>query len=146
MNHSLVNDVLEKRFTEAEVWALIKECDRNKTPGSDGFNMLCVQKGWKVIKNDIMKFMKEFHDNSRLGYGMNCSLVTLIPKNDNPSSIGDYRPVSLINSVYKILSKVLASRFKQVLPAVIDKAQSVFLSGTNIIDGVLIANEVVDWC
>lgn len=51
-----------------------------------------------------MAFMNEFHKNSKLGYGVNCPFITLIPKKDCPSSLGDYRPISLINSVYKILT------------------------------------------
>ncbi|GMP57019.1 hypothetical protein CsSME_00021277 [Camellia sinensis var. sinensis] len=89
--------------------------------------------------------MKEFYNNSKLGYRVNCSFVTLIPKKENPSSLLDYKPINLINSPYKVLSKVLANRIKQVLPIVIDKAQSAFVGGINIVDGVLIANEVVDW-
>lgn len=71
-------EILENDFTEAEVWEAIRESDGNKAPGPDGFNMMCFQKGWKVMKEDIMNFMKEFHKNSRLGYGINCSFVTLL--------------------------------------------------------------------
>lgn len=92
------------------------------------------------MKKEIMNFMKEFHSNSRLGFGVNCSFAK-----ENPVDIGDFRPISLINSVYKILSKVLASRFKQVLPAVVDHVQYAFLGERSIMNGVLIANEVVDW-
>ncbi|XP_028099858.1 uncharacterized protein LOC114299337 [Camellia sinensis] len=97
-------DSLEREFTKEEMWAAIKECDGNKAPGPDGFNMLFFQKSWKFLKGDIMKFMKEFYSNSKLGYGVNCSFVTLIPKKDNPNSLIDYRPISLINSPYKMLS------------------------------------------
>lgn len=107
--------------------------------------MMFFQKGWKFLKGDIMKFMKEFYSNCKLGYGVNCSFVALIPEKENPTSLFDYRPIGLINSLYKVLSKVLANRLKQVLPTVIDKAQSAFVGGRSILDGVLIANEAVDW-
>ncbi|XP_028075237.1 uncharacterized protein LOC114277538 [Camellia sinensis] len=76
--------------------------------------------------------------------GMNISFFTLIPKKVNALNLNDYRPISLIGSMYKLLSKVLASRLKPVLPEVINETQSTFLGGRNILDGVLIANEIMD--
>ena len=66
-----------------------------------------------------MQFMREFHTNSKLVLGINSSFVALIPKNDNPSSLSELRPISLIGSLYKVLSKVLSSRIKVVLSKII---------------------------
>ncbi|XP_028104780.1 uncharacterized protein LOC114303834 [Camellia sinensis] len=54
-----VDAILERGFSEEEVWAVVKECDGNKAPDPDGFNMMLFQKGWKFLKDDIIKFMKE---------------------------------------------------------------------------------------
>lgn len=96
------------------------------------------------MKDDILKSMAEFHEHGRLVKGLNCFFATLIPKKENPTSIQDFRPISLINSIYKILSKVLACRLKMVLPSIISPTQSAFMSGRNIVNGILVANEVVD--
>ncbi|XP_028126943.1 uncharacterized protein LOC114323538 [Camellia sinensis] len=134
---------LEEMFTEEEIWAAIQDCDGNKAPGPDGFNLACIKKCCEIMKGDIL--MYEFHTNGKLARGVNSSFMVLIPKKDNPIGLGDYRPISLVTSVYKILAKVLSRRLKKVLPSVIDKVQSAFVSGRYILDGVLIANEVVDW-
>ncbi|XP_028113957.1 uncharacterized protein LOC114312000 [Camellia sinensis] len=88
--------------------------------------------------------MRDFHQNAKLVRGLNSSFIALIPKNENPASLNEYRPISLVGSMYKILAKVLSNRLKQVLPRIISETQSAFLRGRNILDGILIANEIVD--
>ncbi|MCI07590.1 LINE-1 reverse transcriptase like, partial [Trifolium medium] len=72
------------------------------------------------------------------------SFLTLIPKKDHPQALSDYRPICLVSSLYKILSKVLAARLKKVLGKVISKVQSAFLPNRQILDGVLVVNELLD--
>ncbi|XP_028093923.1 uncharacterized protein LOC114294021 [Camellia sinensis] len=114
---------LEAVFSEDEIWAALKDCDGNKTPGPDGFNLACVQKCWPVMKSEIVRMFHEFHTNAKLSTGINSSFIVLIPKRDNSSRLGDYRPISLVSSIYKILAKVLSKRVKQVLSAMISEVQ-----------------------
>ena len=73
----------------------------------------------------------------------NASFIALIPKINDPQSFNDYRPISLIGCVYKILAKVLAKRLAAVLPHLIDERQTTFMKGRHILHGVLIANEAI---
>ena len=91
-----------------------------------------------------LNFFNEFHRHARLPKGISASFLALIPKTTNPQGLGEYRPISLIGCLYKMLSKVLAGRFKKVLKCVISSVQSAFLTGRNILDGVVVVNEVMD--
>ncbi|XP_028116964.1 uncharacterized protein LOC114314700 [Camellia sinensis] len=76
----LVVEFLEPEFTMEEVWEAVKDCNGNKAPRPDGFNMTCIQKCWNVMKSDIFQSMQEFYNNSKLVIGLNSSFITLAPK------------------------------------------------------------------
>lgn len=96
------------------------------------------------MKTEICAFIHEFHRTGKFVRDFNPSFIVLIPKKDNPLSLRDYRPISLINSMYKILAKILETRMAAVLPKVISDSQSAFLRSRSISDGILITNEVID--
>lgn len=112
---------LAAEFSEDEVRAAVKECDGDKALGPDGFNLACIQKNWLVMKNDVMQFMQEFHLNGKLVKGLNSSFIALVPKKENVVELRDFRPISLVNSIYKILAKVLSRRLKRVIPKIINE-------------------------
>lgn len=76
--------------------------------------------------------------------GANCSFMVLIPKRKHPSKIHDYRLISLVGCIYKVISKILTNRLKEVINNIISKTQSTFIFGRYILDGILVANEIVD--
>jgi len=66
-----------------------------------------------------MRFMTEFHRNGRLLRGINSFFIALISKTDNPQKLNDFRPISLVGSIYKILAKIIANRLRHVIGSII---------------------------
>jgi len=98
---------------------------------------------WSVLKEDILNTMKHFHEFQVFEKSMNATYVALIPKKSGATSLRDFRPISLISGMYKIIAKVLAERLKQVVNKVVNK-QMAFIKGRQIMDAALIASECVD--
>lgn len=136
---------LEECFYENEIWDVIKNCDENKSPGPDGFNFNFFKHFWSVIKEDVCKFFEEFHANGKLVRILNASFISLIPKIPYPQEVADFRPISFIGNVYKLVSKVLGTRLQKILPRVITENQFSFTPGRQINDCILLATEVVDF-
>lgn len=111
-----------------------------KCPGPYGINFKFIKLFWHLLKDDAMQFLVEFHQHGVLPRGSDFSFITLIPKVNEPQSLGDFRPVSLVGCMYKILAKILANRLKRVLYGVIDKRQSAFIGGRNLVYSVVVGN------
>nr|KAJ0191956.1 hypothetical protein LSAT_V11C800414360 [Lactuca sativa] len=89
--------------------------------------------------------MKHFEASGYIDKGCNSSFIILVPKVQDPITINDFRPISLIGCLYKIISKVLAERLKKVVHLVVSSAQTTFIKNRNILDGPLILNEFISW-
>lgn len=96
------------------------------------------------MKEDIIGFLTEFHRNGKLSRGIYSTFIVLIPKVESPQKLNEFRPISLVGNMYKILAKLLANRLKMVIVSVISETQTTFVKNKQILYGVLIANEVVD--
>ena len=68
----------------------------------------------------------------------------MIPKTENPIRLHEYRPISLVRCIYKIIDKILSNRLKLVLSTIIDYKQSAFIKDRGLLDGVVMANEVIE--
>ncbi|KAI3517218.1 hypothetical protein L1887_16430 [Cichorium endivia] len=140
-----ISNNLEEEFSLEEVKRAVWDCGNEKAPGPDGFSFAFIKKYWDNIKDDFMAFVKRFERFGRIGKGCNSSFITLVPKVKDPLNLGDFRPISLIGCMYKIIAKSLANRLKRVVGLNIDEVQTAFVEGRNILDGPLIVNEICSW-
>jgi len=136
--------MLVERFHEDEIRAAVWDCGSEKSIGPDGLNFKFIKQFWKQLKPDISRFLDEFYANGIFPRGSNASFIALIPKVKDPQNLNEYRPISLIGCVYKIVPKLLANTLKKVMPEIIDARQSAFIGGRHLLHSVLIAIEAVE--
>lgn len=124
-------------YTAEEVLLAIKQIQPTKTPGSYEMAPIFFQKYWAIIGEDmlsvVLKALNMFLES------LNHTFISLFPKNKNPKGVPNYRPISLCNVLYKIVTKVFANRLKVVLPKIVSNTQSAFVLGCLIPDKILIA-------
>ena len=138
------NRLLTDPFDEEEIKEAIWNCDGQKSPGPDGVTFSFIKMFWGLVNKEVVGALKYFHKEGKIPKGCNASFLTLIPKSENPQSLEEYRPISLVGCLYKIVTKVLSKRVKKVIEKVIDGSQSAFLSNRGLLDSVLVVNEVLD--
>ncbi|KAL4298113.1 hypothetical protein GQ457_12G008760 [Hibiscus cannabinus] len=136
---------LERPFTMEEIISALSSLDGSRALGSDGFNMNFLKRFWTQLKDEILIFFEQFQKGEVRDVSFNHSFIVLLPKAKSPVSIGDYRPISLVGSIYKLLSKILTNRLKSVSEDLIGETQFAFCPGKQILDCSLISNELIDY-
>lgn len=85
------------------------QCGGTKSLGPDGFNFNFVKKNWKILGADFIRAIFSFYNLGFIPRCCNASFISLVPKKDNSSSWNDFRPISLVGCIYKVISKMLAN-------------------------------------
>ncbi|KAJ0482819.1 putative RNA-directed DNA polymerase [Helianthus annuus] len=132
-------------FSLEEIKSAVWDCHGDRAPGPDGVNFGFIKRCWAGFQQDFINLFNEFYLNPSINLGCTASFLALIPKCSDPSGLADFRPISLIGCINKIISKVLVKRLKVVIHKLISEEQTAFLSNRSILDGPIILNEVVAW-
>ncbi|KAK1554997.1 hypothetical protein Q3G72_020206 [Acer saccharum] len=141
--NSDMSQLLGEVFRADEVKRALFEMNPTKAPGPDGFQAIFFQKSWSVVGEELTNICLKVLNGTASIRDFNYTNIVLIPKIKNPSSPKDFRPISLCSVVYKTVTKVMANRLKEILPAIISPSQSAFIPGRLIFDNVLISFEIL---
>ena len=101
--------------------------DLDKAPGPDGFTARFYISCWDIIKRDLYIMIKKAQNCTKLGGSTNSSFLDLIPKEKGATNFNRFRPISLCNTGYKIITKIMANRLKKILPKLISEKQGGFV-------------------
>lgn len=137
-SQSLCNEV-----TNEEIERAMFSLNSSSSGGPDGFNAFFYQKCWNTLQPAVCNAVRHYFKTGNMPQSYNCTNIALIPKIKNATRVADYRPISCCNTIYKCISKIIASRLKVVLPSIISKNQAAFLEGRSILDNVLLSHELL---
>lgn len=107
----------------------LSELSNDKAPGPDGFNVFYIKQFRSELKGRVLESFSKFWDGENLPAGFNSSFLVLVPKVPILKLIQDYRPISLIKSVAKLLTKTIANRLGSLVDKLIDSHQFGFVKG-----------------
>jgi hypothetical protein len=139
-SHNLAD--LDMPFSEEEVWAIVKRIPSNKAPRPDGFTDRFYKTCWPIIKGDIMAAILAIWSRKFIGFAaLNTAYITLLPKKVDAAQPKDFRPISLVHSFAKLVTKLLANRLAARLQEMISPNQSAFIKGRFIQDNFMLMQQ-----
>nr|GEZ44190.1 RNA-directed DNA polymerase, eukaryota [Tanacetum cinerariifolium] len=118
---------LEGEVSNDEIKRAVWDCGTDKAPEPDGFTFGFYRRSWYLIDNDVYAAIKHFFIHGEIPKGCNSSFIALIPKISDANLVKDFRPISLIGSLYKIIAKILTNRLAGVLGDIVNEVQSAFV-------------------
>jgi hypothetical protein len=127
-------DGLDADFNNEEIEVVIKSIPNSHAPGPDGFNGLFIKKCWNIVKDDFVRLFRDFCTRNTDLTSINSSVIALIQKKENPETINDFRPISLLNYSLKCITKILSSRLQRVIIQLVHTNQYGFIKGRTIQD------------
>jgi hypothetical protein len=133
-------------FSTKEIDVVVKSLPYDKAPGPDGFNTDFIKKCWPIVKQDFYNLCEAFYNGDVCLQSINGSHITLIPKSDNATKVTDFRPISLLNTSVKIITKLLANRLQCLMPGLIHKNQYGFIKHRSIQDCMAWSLEYLHLC
>jgi hypothetical protein len=139
-------NILDQQFSTEEIDSVVRALPNNKSPGPDGFSNEFVKNCWSHIKQDFYDLCWAFQENSVCLQSINTSYITLIPKCQTPASVSDYRPISLLNTSMKLITKLLANRLQEKIIPLIHRNQYGFIKTRTIQDCLAWSFEYLHLC
>lgn len=126
-----------------EVEDAVKSMPSIKAPGPDGFTIDFFQHCWVTIKEEVCLLVENSRKVGRILPALNATFLSLIPKEANVVSANNFRPISLCNVIYKIITKIIATRLKPLLPSFISEERIGYVEGRQILDDIIHAHEII---
>lgn len=129
--------------TNEEIFSILKIMPSLKSLGPDGFLVIFYKHYWGSINHDVISAVKRFFQNGFLLKEWKNTFIILIPKCKGANTFKDFRPISLSNVCYKLISKIISNRLKPFLDRIISPHQTAFIQGRWINENSLVVQEIL---
>ena len=130
-------------FSGEDIRSAFFSLPRNKASGPDGYSPEFCMSTWSIVGGEVSAAVAEFFTSGSLLKQINATNLVLIPKIPNASKTSDFRPISCLNTIYKVISKLLSDRLKAIINLAVGNSQSAFIPGRLFSENVLLATEIV---
>ena len=137
--------ICECPLSEDEISRAVRGLSKGKTPGSDGLPLEFYVKFWDKLCPILLQLYNFSFDHGSLSTSMKGSLTRLIFKKDDRKNLKNWRPISLLNVDYKILSKALTNRLSKVLTSIVGEDQTCSVPGRTIFDNLALFRDTLDY-
>ncbi|XP_071723925.1 uncharacterized protein [Rutidosis leptorrhynchoides] len=133
---------LSNPVSDAEIKSTLFSLAKGKAPGLDGFSAEFFKSNWEIVGPLVLEAVYNFFHTGRLLREVNATILTLVPKVPNASAVSDFRLIACCNTIYKVITKILANRIAAVLNDLISPSQNAFVKGRRIRNNILLAQEL----
>eukprot|EP00253_Pinus_taeda_P015209 PITA_15209 len=137
------NQFLEAEVTNDEIKSALFAMEPDKAPGPDDFTARFLQIYWQIVEKDLGRMVRKSQACQKIGGSTNSAFLALILKEKGANTFSRFRPISLCNIGYKLITKVIANRLKTILPSIIPENQGGFIQGRQIVDNFILVQEVI---
>lgn len=130
--------------TAAEIKRLFFKLNPNKAPGPDGLTSGFFRASWEIIGEEVVASIQDFFGTSFLPATANATILSLVPKFPGASKITDFCPIACLNTIYKVISRLLVAKLKPILQPFILPCQTAFIKDRLLVENTVLASELVN--
>ncbi|CAI5470727.1 unnamed protein product [Closterium sp. Yama58-4] len=132
------------QWSEAEIKEALVGLPRGKSPGHDGLPPELFKAHWDLLGGPLVEFARRFEKTGLLDESITTAVTVLLHKKGPLDQLGNYRPITLLSTIYKVLAKLLANRLKKELHQIVSEDQHGFIPGRCLADAVAVVTDAVD--
>jgi exonuclease III len=140
------NTMLNNPLSLEELDAAVKDLSTGTSCGPDGIGNMCIKKIWHYVRGPLFNYCNFCLERGELTERFKTASIRLIPKKGDKTKLKNWRPISLLNCIYKVVSKAINERLKKISNRILSRAQKGFTKGKYIQECLINISELISRC